>query len=220
MARVDADGAAFKGSQFQFQNYVNRHRSEIDAELKAIIQDHEIEIEWRSPLATDGYREYQDQSFLLRLNLSEHISELKSFWPRGGPVWDGLALAHGTTGTRCLLFEAKSHLPELESQCAASPKSRTKIAAALDLAREELMCTSTSDWLSPYYQYANRLAHFLWLRSRVPTYLVNVYFVDDPYKPTSATQWHDGLKAMKEQLGLSKQIPGTFELFLPAKAYS
>src|SRR5205823_5618205 len=106
---------------------------------------------------------------------------------RGGPVWDGLALAYSNNGTHYLLFEAKSHLPELESRCAASPSSLRRIETSLGEARELLRCTSASDWLSPYYQYANRLAHLLWLRSRVPTSLVNVYFVDDPYRPTSTS---------------------------------
>jgi hypothetical protein len=218
--RVDANGAAFKGSQFQFQNYVNRYRKEIDSELKSVFNDPSLQIDWRSPLASDSYREYQDGSFLHRLDLSQYIADLSLFWPKGGPVWDGLALAYGSRGACYLLFEAKSHLPELESHCAASPKSRKRIEAALGEARELLRCTSTSDWLSPYYQYANRLAHFLWLRGRVPTFLVNVYFVDDPYRPTSTSQWQNGLKTMKEQLGLSTNIEGSYELFLPAKAYS
>jgi hypothetical protein len=218
--RVDAYGAAFKGSQFQFQKYVNQHRQEIDSALKSVFNDSGLQIDWRSPLASDNHREYQDGRFLHRLDLSQYIADLNLFWPKGGPVWDGLALAYGSGGTRYLLFEAKSHLPELESHCTASPKSRKRIEDALGEVRELLQCTSTSDWLSPYYQYVNRLAHLLWLRSRVPTSLVNVYFVDDPYRPTSTAQWQNGLKKMKDQLGLSENIADSYELFLDAKTSS
>src|SRR5258707_2214687 len=105
--RVDANGVAFKGSQFQFQKYVNQHREEIVDELKSVFKEPGLQVDWRSPLTSDSHREYQDGSFLRRLDLSQYIADLNLFWPKGGPVWDGLALAYGNVGVRHLLFEAK-----------------------------------------------------------------------------------------------------------------
>lgn len=59
---------------------------------------------------------------------------LDSFWPAGGPVWDGLArTSFGTS----VLIEAKSHVSEMVSTCdATSDDSRAMIRAAFDEAKK------------------------------------------------------------------------------------
>jgi len=55
---------------------------------------------------------------------------LESFWPKGGPVWDGLAR---TSSDEFLLVEAKSHIPEAVSPpFHASAASLAKIRSSLD----------------------------------------------------------------------------------------
>lgn len=91
-----------------------------------------VELEWRSPLASDDWAEYRDAAFLQRLGLDYLIAPLARFWPRRGPQWDALALA--STG-EVLLVEAKAHVNELRSTCKASPASRAKIQRALTEAK-------------------------------------------------------------------------------------
>jgi hypothetical protein len=107
--RVDASGKAFKGSQYQLQRYVNEFPSELERALRATIPDLAgSTITWRSPIASDGYREYRDAAFLDRIGLTELRPALLEFWPRGGPVWDGLAQVGSDPPTGVLLVEAKS----------------------------------------------------------------------------------------------------------------
>ncbi len=46
------------------------------------------QIEWLSPLESDGFAEYRNAEFLERLD----SRPLEDFWPRKGPQWDGLGL--------------------------------------------------------------------------------------------------------------------------------
>ena len=70
---------------------------------------------WVSPIDTEKYREYQDKQFLEKVHCEEHWSELKDFWPSGGPVWDALATVRGKNGAKgVILLEAKSHVGELK----------------------------------------------------------------------------------------------------------
>jgi hypothetical protein len=49
------------------------------------------EIEWLSPITSDEYAEYYDESFLELLGIDNLKVPLRDFWPRSGPRWDGLA---------------------------------------------------------------------------------------------------------------------------------
>jgi hypothetical protein len=85
-----------------------------------------LKLDWRSPLSEDNYKEYRDTEFLRKLSLLHLAQSLRNFWPKGGPVWDGLAIAHGADGDFCVLFEAKSHIPELNSVCTATSATSTE----------------------------------------------------------------------------------------------
>jgi hypothetical protein len=45
---------------------------------------------------------------------------------------------------------------------------------------------------------------------------VNLYFSDDPFRPTGRDAWETELRKVKDSLGLTKDVPGVIELFLPA----
>lgn len=55
------------------------------------------------------------------------------------------------------------------------------------------------------YQSANRLAHLYFFReiADIPTWLVNVYFANDPHSPTSAETWEMVLPEVKKELGFA-----------------
>jgi len=92
-ARVDASGAAYKGSQLQTQIYANARTEELDAAVRDALPTlpADAHFEWRSPLAAERYREYRDGAFLRALELDRLRAELREFWPTGGPRWDALA---------------------------------------------------------------------------------------------------------------------------------
>lgn len=80
------------------------------------------------------------------------------------------------------------------------------MSSALDEAKKAFQATPEAPWNSPYYQYANRLAHlyYLWGLNRVDAYLVFVYFADarDVPKPCSHDEWSGAIRLMKKSLGL------------------
>ena len=65
--------------------------------------------EWLSPIQP-YYKEFWDNNFLSRLPLSDTQRQIMlEFWPKGGPHWDGLAIAQDG---EILLIEAKAYIAE------------------------------------------------------------------------------------------------------------
>lgn len=140
-----------------------------------------------------------------------------AFWPKCGPRWDGLGKS---TGDGVVLVEAKSHLGELTSHCGAGPDNRPLIAGSLGWAKCRFGVFATSDWLGPYYQYANRLAHLEFLRHHgVDAALAFVYFCDDSTipKPASVDQWKAHLSTVYSHLGIDPDLSSrrVVNVFLP-----
>ncbi len=165
-------------------------------------------LEWCSPLADDEFSEYGDAAFLRRLDLARLAPALAAFWPRGGPVWDGLARA----GEAVVLVEAKAHLREaLTSPCGATaPASRARIAASLAETRAALGGDDRSNWMRVFFQQANRLAHLHFLvRQGVDAHLLLVGFCGDTdfADPGSAQAWAAMDMAILHALGLSPAHP-------------
>ena len=173
-------------------------------------------IEWVSPLATDDWAEYRDKSYLEKVGYSNIVSELSHFWPAGGPQWD--ALGRGPRGS-VFLIEAKAHVSEMDSNCHASAGSRVLIQQSLSQAKVACGANPDADWLTGYYQYANRLAnlHFL-RRNRIPAWLGFVYFLNDRDMggPQTSAGWEHDLGLVYQHLGLKSfgQIPGVVDIFI------
>jgi len=224
--RVDSLGQACAGSQLQIQLWVNRRSRELSQAVLAAfpsLASLNPKIRWVSPLESAGFVEYQDREFLHAVALERCAAALSRFWPRGGPVWDALAVVETarTPGWRgVLLVEAKSHVREVYGGgCKASERSRKAIEAALELTKRWLGASPDSDWTGALYQSANRLAHLYFFRevAKVPAWLVNIYFFDDPHSPTSREEWKVALGQVKGELALTGvAIPHTAELFLRA----
>jgi len=165
-------------------------------------------IDWRSPLAKDGYAEYRDEDFLAVLDLEHLGAPLKDFWPSRGPQWDALGL---TDDGQVLLVEAKAHIGELcSSGTAAGPASLTRIQLRLDEVAAALGVTRPpAPWTHVFYQLANRLAHLHWLRvtQQVPAWLVLVNFVGDADMngPNSREAWEAAYQVAFHVMGLPKR---------------
>ena len=223
--RVDAGGLAYAGSQRSLQLWVNR-RGEILTERVVDVLHGGLPVgsslRWASPLEVVRYAEYHDADFLRAVGCERHISQLASFWPKGGPHWDALAVVvNRCSGVErgVILVEAKSYPREMYSGgCAASPSSRRRIEEALGATREWLGAGAGADWTGPLYQHANRLAHLYFLReiAGVPAWLVNVCFVDDRRSPTTQEEWLLALARARQELGLTEIAPYEADLFLGA----
>lgn len=222
--RVDSHGRAFAGSQRWIQYYVNWQPSALNrAILDAIPSLSELHgtLEWVSPLESDSFSEYQDEDFLARLGLVDHIGALRNFWPRGGPWWDALARIRKRAEIGVILLEAKSYPAEMigngRQACRAS---RMKIERALAATKTWLGADTKANWLGPVYQHANRLAHLYFFREvvRIPAWLVDVCFISDPHSPTTLADWQSALGDVRASLGLAVgNLPVSATVFLEAK---
>lgn len=169
-----------------------------------------------SPLEADGYAEYRDSEFLDRVALNDLKESLSKFWPRGGPCWDALARIDGG----CLLVEAKSHISEIEcGGCKASAASKIRINKAFEATKCWLKVSTNADWEGRLYQCANRYAHLYYLTqvARVRAFLVNVYFVQDPWGQTSRKAWETAITSVKRGLGLESDVAFSGQVFLLAR---
>jgi hypothetical protein len=220
--RTDSTGRARAGSQKQIQTYVNEKAHLLNSAIAQSLLQYglnENDIDWVSPLAADGYSEYQDSEFLEGVGLGSVASQLQKFWPQRGPCWDALARIKGG----CILLEAKSHVSEIYGGgCGAtSPTSKQKIQEALDATKVWLGVSQDVDWVGRLFQSANRYASLYFLReiAKVQVFLVNVYFIGDQISPTPLTKeiWDTEIGSVHRELGLISEVPYSSTVFLTAE---
>lgn len=164
-------------------------------------------IEWRSPVAADGYAEYRDEAFLDRLGVGHLAPALRDFWPSRGPQWDALGR---TDRGDLLLVEAKSHIAEMCSPgTVAATASKERITARLKEVAGALGVRSNgAAWTDFFYQLANRLAHLQFLRGQgQPAYLVLVNFLNDTEMggPGTPEAWEAAYEVAFHVMGLPKR---------------
>jgi hypothetical protein len=143
-------------------------------------------------------------------------SAWERLWPQSGNVHNWDAVGQSMAGT-WILLEAKAHVGELKSHCAAtSAKSLQRIREILDDTRRELRVDGAGDWTKDYYQHCNRVAllHCL-LKNGIDARLVFVYFWGDRKDlgkagrvcPASEAGWKDALEAQERHVGIPKTSP-------------
>ena len=205
MARIKQE-CAEKGSQKWLQLAVNDYSELFNTLVAQQLHPKPSSIEWVSPLRCDDYAEYRDGDFIDRLGLELKNCPLNTFWPARGPWWDGLAK---TDKDQVLLVEAKAYIGEMKGKGsnATSCKSRDMIACILAKTQTFLCAKQSCDWAkSPYYQYANRLAHLFLLAelNGIDAYLLNIYFLNDARKkgPNSSDFWEGAIHKQYEEMGL------------------
>ncbi len=206
------------GSQYWLRLAVNNARFVIDREIALAVGGTDCDpIEWISPLEPD-FIEYQDEKFLDKLRVKLPRIPLQDFWPKKGPVWDGLAR---TPVGQVFLIEAKAHIPEINSpESGASYQSLKKIAISLNETRAFLNADPIVDWTRTFFQYTNRIAHLYLLRelNGVEAYLLNIYFLNDTKMkgPSSIEEWKGALTLLKTHLGVTrtKLTPFMKDLFI------
>jgi len=63
------------GSLKNLQVAINENKKYLDGEISKVIGK-QLVIDWRSPLKLDGYSEYRDKDFLLRLGILNKIKNI------------------------------------------------------------------------------------------------------------------------------------------------
>ena len=208
--------AAAKGSKQRMREVVDRRQAEVDRRLTeawpTLAAFKVGPLRWLSPVAEHDYRELRDE-FWVRADLPAPTPQADGFWPRRGPVWDGVAIVPGVAENGVLLVEAKSHEQELKSgESSAAGESLRQINAALGEAKQHLGVPETVSWPAGYYQLANRLAYLYYFRTRrgIPAWLLFVYFTGDAFPsggtwvrgPQDSAGWTAPIHDAERALGL------------------
>lgn len=209
--------AANRGSRRWLQILVNCRPEILDEAIAQRLPGSLGTVLWRSPVKSDHYAEYRDQSFVDRLADSPYFRgslptpvPLADFWPRFGPQWDALAV---TDRGQILLVEAKAHIPEMVAapSQARGESARRRIQESLQAVKAFVESRAPVDWSAGFYQYANRLAHLYWLReiNGYDARLVNLYFLNDSEMngPKSVDEWQTAIRLREVYLGLRQGPP-------------
>jgi hypothetical protein len=200
-------GAGVKGSLRWIQQFVNHHPHLIDSALGQALSGRKVT--WLSPVQSDGLAEYCDAAAFDLLGLRLTRTPLTSFWPVGGANWDALGV---TVDGEPVLVEAKANIPEFRSRMTATAETSVDlIRSSIDQTIQALGGKAGPAWLSPYYQYANRLAHAHFLRALndVPAHLVFMYFIGDRdvRGPDSVEEWTAAIEKVHDALGIRGKLP-------------
>jgi hypothetical protein len=190
---------------------VNSRTVDFDGQIRSVFGwPEEEQIQWLSPLRSDDYAEYYDEEFLQRVGLTELAVPLKAFWPPSGPRWDALSR---TASGKVLLIEAKAYIEEaVDYRSRATPTSLKLIEQSLDDAKRAFGARADASWTTPFYQYANRLAHLYFLAglNKIDAYLLFVYFADCPDvdEPCTPEQWKGAMRLVTKCLGIERHKYG------------
>ena len=211
---------ASAGSQRWLQVAVARAPEVLDEAFReAGATEFDETLGWCSPLAATHFTEYRDERAFEALGIAEFpVKPLGEFWPRRGPVWDGLAV---TSKKNFVMVEAKAHIPEvLSPPSQAGEASRKRILAALEEARRFYAPRSSKVWFEHFYQYCNRLAHqyFVSKVNQLPSKLVflDFYGATEMNGPTTREEWKGATRLIHAFLDLPESLAdqGVFHAYI------
>ena len=220
------------GSEWHLLRFLGYHRDYLSKEVLNITGGKDIS--WLDFKFSKNAANLNNDRELVGLEFIQNPKVLKKwgeFWPQTGSSqnWDAVGKIEYGDHSEWLLVEAKAHFDEVRTSCSAkSPKSIDIIKSAMQKTLKSFCTDETpiDNWLSPYYQYANRLAslHFLMKECdpAVPAHLLFIYFYGDqrPDKacPQSEEELYQVIRKMDGWLRVdqSKHIhKKVHHLFLP-----
>ena len=216
------------GSEYHLLRWMGRHRSAFNDAVLQAMGKKSGRLEWKDFHFKPGSRARDGERKGLDFVPDERLQAAwREFWPHGSGIhnWDAVGRWCEGDQRELILLEAKANTSELKSNCQAKPEGGlAQIEDAFKEAVRALSSVDYRDWLSDYYQYANRLAALYFLHNHgVPAHLLLVYFVGDRSGsgldfPQSPKEWRDVLDAQEKHMGLR---PGHLlegwihKLFLP-----
>jgi hypothetical protein len=206
------------GSEWHLLRYLGYHREYLSKQVLDITGGKDIS--WLDFHFSKKYAFLYNDRELVGLEFikkSEVIKKWGEFWPQTGTSqnWDAVGKIIYEDHEEWLLVEAKAHLGEVQSSCGAgSPKSIAKIKLAFHKTIHSFCPEETlvENWLSPYYQTANRLAslHFLMRECAppIPACLLFVYFYGDQRPdsecPQQEADWYQVIENIENRLGIDQ----------------
>ena len=204
------------GSECHLLRFLGRHRRRLDDELLRAIGVGDtlrwLDFPFDPRKSTWQDAEWKGLDFLRGRAALQ--AEWQRAWPQGRGImnWDAVGWLEGDGEPELLLVEAKANTEEIRSDCQAKQRGgRPLIQRTLDAVKAQVGAPPGSDWLTGYYQYANRLA-VLWFltENKVPARLVFIYFTGDKGSsgrtcPRSASDWSTALGQQNNHLGLAAQ---------------
>ena len=215
------------GSEWHLLRYLGRHRNLLDGVVREATGCGGIE--WLD-FGFDPSNPWHDSEWkgLDFLNEDSVLQiSWRDYWPQGRGIhnWDAIARSNSGGKTEWILIEAKANLEELRSACQArSKESLLKINAAFDATKAALGVPAEANWMSPYYQYCNRIAALHFLASHgVDARLLFIYFCGDKGDarrtcPADRQGWEVLLKDLQQHAGISARhylADKIHTLFLP-----
>jgi len=198
------------GSEWHLLRLLGRHRSYLDESILRETGGSSISwVDFPLSLTSEHFdREWTGVEFITDDKVR---TAWQSYWPTTGSSqnWDAVALLEGDQASEWIFVEAKAHVAELHSDCKASERGGLDtIRKALDATKLAVGAPKSSDWLTNFYQYANRLAclHFL-VSHGVPARLVLLYLIGDSQKgvdcPDTKQGWDSVLQRQDKYLGIA-----------------
>jgi len=176
-------------------------------------------LEWLSPTEENNkFHEHQLNNKIIMEKLDLEKGVWDNFWPGRQPQWDGIILTENTV----YLIEAKSHLkefvPRRKSDKNASDKRKRNnemICTALKNVAKTYNSNANNNWLTKYYQVANRLA-FLeklkeLLKNKKEVQLIFLNFINDPTwekekRVKDEKEWSEKYQKIFKEMGIRQEI--------------
>lgn len=228
------------GSECHLLRWMGRHRNSFNKAISLAIRLHGNEkiIHWVDFGFNNDESHWHD-SEPTRLNfINNEITKMNWEWPKSGVQqnWDSIGyivpLNNPTQeqSKEILLLEAKAHLAEIKSpSCGAGIRSMKKIKEILKNTAKDLGVSNYSKvedvWLNKYYQTANRLATYNYLKkSGYKPYLVFLYFINDQHEgvtcPSQVFEWENVLSKQKSEMGINDVFinESVYNLFIDAQS--
>ncbi len=201
------------GSEFHLRRYLMESPALLTERIVDALGKPLARVQWLHRESGKEWKGLQFSSFSPRV-----MEQWKSFWPQTGnpPNWDAVGQLSSSVADEWLLVEAKANEAEFVSPpSGASRRSREQIEGAMRAVKEFLGIDPDTNWMGPYYQYANRLAILFFLNeiARVPAHLFFVYFLGDCFPdgrpcPASESRWQELIAECHRTL----KVPGTHPL--------
>jgi hypothetical protein len=207
------------GSEWHLLRYLGYHRGALNDAVMGAMPDVKS-IEWFDFRFNPRLRLLDAEHKGLEFMAEDEPARVAwgDFWPSTGnpPNWDAVALLTLNSNDLCwMLVEAKAHLDEGKSDCHAKPATqgggRDMIERALQQTKTSIGARPDADWMSGYYQHANRLATLYHIDKHGPpsARLLHLLFVGDTNPnavcPETGDDWGPTLETMEDHLGLTHQ---------------
>lgn len=227
------------GSECHLLRWMGRHRNSFDkaVSLTIRIDGNDKTIKWLD----FGFNDRKSNWFgsePTRLDfLEDENTRTKWKWPKSGTQqnWDGVgyieSMNNPTQDLRkeIILLEAKAHVDEANTSCQAGIASLSKIKDIFHETARGLNIHNFNkvehSWLHKYYQTANRLATYNYLKvSGYNPHLVFLYFINDQHKgktcPSQVSEWEIVLSMQKKDMGIDDVFINerVYNLFLDARS--